>query len=135
VTLNPDKVTIQVRAHPSQKLWQVKRKMANAFKMRLSEFYIKTKQGPLGEEVYDEQLKEYKIDQLHIMRYNREEMEREFPRYLIGFNKDYLNLFLELLRTGREDTKREVLNLLDMLPINFDLKMYIRDTILKNMSA
>ena len=54
VTLNPDKATIIVKAHPNQKLWQVKRKMATAFKLRLSEFFIKTKQGPLDESVYDE---------------------------------------------------------------------------------
>jgi len=28
--------------------------MANAYKIRLSEFYIKTKQGPLDDNVYDE---------------------------------------------------------------------------------
>lgn len=54
VTLNPEKINITVKAHPSQKLWQVKRKMANAYKMKLSEFFIKTKQGPLEESVYDE---------------------------------------------------------------------------------
>jgi hypothetical protein len=60
-------------------------------------------------------------------------MEKEFPRYLIGNNKEYLNMFLELLKFGREDTKREVLSLLEILPINHDLKLYIRDTILKVM--
>jgi hypothetical protein len=107
--------------------------MAIAFKLRLSEFYIKTKSGPLGEEIYDEQVREYKIDSLTIQRYQREDMEKEFPRYLIGNNKEYLSLFLELLKFGREDTKREVLNLLELLPINNDLKYYIRDTILKQM--
>ncbi len=43
--------------------------MANVFKMKLSEFYIKTKGGPLAESVYDEQVKEYKIDNLYINRY------------------------------------------------------------------
>lgn len=46
-----------------------------------------------------------------------EEMEREFPRYLIGYSQEYLNLFLELLKVGQEDCKREVLNLLEILPI------------------
>ena len=65
--------------------------MANAFKLRLSEFYIKTKNGPLDDSVYDEQMLEYKIDALHINRVATEEMEREFPRYLIGYSRDYLN--------------------------------------------
>ena len=74
--------------------------MASAFKLKLSEFYIKTKQGRLDESIYDEQLKEYRIDSLHINRVPMDEMEREFPRYLIGYNNDYLNLFLELLKVG-----------------------------------
>ena len=54
VTLSPDKANIVVKIHHLQKMWQLKRKMANAFKMKLSEFYIKTKQGPLTDDVYDE---------------------------------------------------------------------------------
>lgn len=66
VTLNPDKASIVVKIHNNQKLWQLKRKMANAFKMKLSEFFIKTKSGPLGDEAFDEQLSEYKIEKIHI---------------------------------------------------------------------
>lgn len=54
VTLSPDKANIMVRMHSLQKMWQLKRKMANAFKMKMSEFYIKTKQGPLTDDIYDE---------------------------------------------------------------------------------
>lgn len=56
-------------------------------------------------------------------------MEKEFPRYLIGYNKEYLNQFLDLLKSGKEECKREVLSLLEMLPINIDVKLYMRDTI------
>jgi hypothetical protein len=66
VTLSPDKANIVVKIHNSQKLWQLKRKMANAFRMKLSEFYIKTKSGPLADESYDEQVSEYKIEKIHI---------------------------------------------------------------------
>jgi hypothetical protein len=48
-----------IKVHPNQKLWQLKRLMANVFKLKLSEFYIKTKQGPLEEHVYDDQIKDY----------------------------------------------------------------------------
>lgn len=114
---------------------QVKRKIATIFKMRLSEFFIKTKQGPLDETVYEEQLKEYKIEQLHVSRVPREEMETTFPRFLIGFNKEYLGTFLELLKTGSEECKREVLALLEILPINIDYKLYIRDVVLTKMPS
>jgi len=56
-------------------------------------------------------------------------MEKEFPRFLIGYNNDYLTLFIELLQTGNEECKREVLSLLEILPINIDTKDYIRDGI------
>lgn len=117
-------------AHPHQKFMQVKRKIATIFKLRLSEFFIKTKQGPLDDSVYEEQLKEYKIEMLHVSRVPREEMETTFPRFLIGFNKEYLATFLELLKTGSEECKREVLALLEILPINIDYKLYIRDVVL-----
>lgn len=74
-------------------------------------------------------MKEYKIEALHINRYARDDMEKEFPRYLIGYNKEYLNQFLDLLKSGKEECKREVLSLLEMLPINIDVKLYMRDTI------
>ena len=103
--------------------------MANAYKIRLSEFYIKTKQGPLDDNVYDEQLKDYKIDTLHIHRVPNEEMEKDFPRYIICYNSEFLNQFLDLLRSGQEDCKREVQNLLEILPISPEVKFYIRDKI------
>lgn len=129
VTLNPDKINQQVRVHPNQKLWQLKKKMANAFKLRLSEFYIRTKQGPLDDNIYDDQIKEYSIQQVHIQRVTLEEMEKDFPRYLIGYNQDYLKLFVELLQCGNEVCIREVLSLLEALPMNFDMKDYLREQI------
>lgn len=108
--------------------------MANAFRMKLSEFYIKTKQGPLDDEAFDEQLSEYKIEKIHIQRVNPEEMEKEFPRYIIGYNKDHLNILLELFKNGKEESRREVLNLLEILPINLDLRIQMRDHIINKMS-
>jgi hypothetical protein len=62
-------------------------------------------------------------------------MEREFPRYIIGYNQDYISLFLELLKVGQEECKREVLNLLEILPVNLDVKLYLRETIQKMPST
>jgi hypothetical protein len=50
---------------------------------------------------------------------------------LIGYNNDYIEVFLELLQTGSEECKREVLTLLEILPLNVDLKSHIRDGIMK----
>ena len=49
-------------------------------------------------------------------------MEKEFPRYLIGYNSEYLSVFLELLKSGKEECKREVLSLLEILPVNVEVK-------------
>ena len=40
--------------------------MANTLKLKLSEFYIKTKNGPLDENIYNEQIKDYSIAAVHI---------------------------------------------------------------------
>jgi hypothetical protein len=50
-------------------------------------------------------------------------MDREFPRHIIGYNKDYLSMLLELFKNGKEECRREVLNLLEILPINLDIKI------------
>jgi hypothetical protein len=52
-------------------------------------------------------------------------MEKEFPRYLIGYNSEYTSGFIENLQAGTEESKREVLSLLESLPINIDSKVYI----------
>jgi len=116
--------------HPNQKLWQLKRKMASAFKLKLSEFYIKTKQGPLQDSCYDDTISDYKIEKIHISRFPQEDIEKEFPRYLICYNKNYLSMFLDLLRTSKEECRREILTLLDILPINVDVKLYLRERII-----
>jgi hypothetical protein len=101
--------------------------MATSFKLKLSEFYIKTKQGPLQDSCYDDTISDYKIEKIHIQRFPQEDIEKEFPRYLIGYNKDYLSMFLDLLRTSKEECKREILTLLDNLPINVDIKVFLRE--------
>lgn len=93
--------------------------------MRASEIFIKTKQGPLDENLYEDKFKEYNISTIHFQRIPQEDMEKEFPRYLIGYNAEYTNIFIELLQTGNEECKREVLKLLDILPVNQEFKEYL----------
>lgn len=58
-------------------------------------------------------------------------MEKEFPSYLIGYNLEYTNIFIELLQIGNEICKREVLSLLEILPINIDIKVHIMEQLKK----
>jgi hypothetical protein len=111
-------------------MWQLKRKMASVFRLRLSEFYIKTKTGPLLDSCYDENISDYKIEKIHIQRFPQQDIEKEFPRYLIGYNKEYISIFVDLLRTSKEECRREILILLDNLPINVYVKDYLREKIL-----
>jgi hypothetical protein len=39
-------------------------------------------------------------------------------------------MFLDLLRTSKEECRREILTLLDNLPINVEVKVYLRERIL-----
>ena len=52
-------------------------------------------------------------------------MEKEFPRYLIGYNQEHINVFLQLLAQGNEESKLEVVHLLEMLPINQEIKEFL----------
>ena len=61
-------------------------------------------------------------------------MEKEFPRYLIGYNNEYIQVFLELLKIGTEESKREVLSLIESLPINIDTKVYLSKAISENLN-
>jgi hypothetical protein len=58
-------------------------------------------------------------------------MERDFPRYLIGYNMDYISLFIDLLSKSNEVCSREVLSLLESLPFNKDTKEYLQQSIFK----
>ena len=42
-------------------MMQLKRKLSKAFNLPLSEFYLKTKNGPLEDFYYDDCIKEYTI--------------------------------------------------------------------------
>jgi hypothetical protein len=44
---------------------------------------------------------------------------------------EYTGMFLDLLRTSKEECKREILTLLEILPINLDVKVFLRERILK----
>jgi hypothetical protein len=44
-------------------------------------------------------------------------------------------MFLELLKTSKEECRREILTLLDTLPINVDVKFYLREKIIQGEKA
>ena len=50
------------------------------------------------------------------------DMQNEFPKYLIGYNNEYIMHFIDLLANSNEICSREVLNLLESLPYNNEIK-------------
>jgi len=57
-------------------------------------------------------------------------MEKEFPRYYIGYTKNYIDMFLTLLGKG-EQSARESLSLLETLPINYEIRENLKSEPLK----
>jgi len=121
----PEKMTTQVRVGANSKLLQLKRNIASQFKIKMSEFYIKTKTGPLDDQTYNEPVRDYQISSIAIAKYEIEEMKTHFPRYLIGHNIEYVNMFFDLLARSNEMCQREVLQLLENLPYNPEVKEYL----------
>lgn len=60
------------------------RQTAAVFNLKMSEFYIFTKQGPLPDEMYNLPMKNYDLKEVVMSRVPQERMEKEFPSYVIG---------------------------------------------------
>jgi len=64
-------------------------------------------------------------------------MEKEFPSYVIGYNKECLELFLDVLKNHDDAITNEAISLIELLQINPKIKNYLNDKItkLKNINA
>ena len=57
-------------------------------------------------------------------------MEKEFPSYMIGYNLESLDVFLDVLRNHDHDAITiEVISLIELLQINPKIKNYLSDKI------
>ena len=56
VSLDPDNIKQVILVNSTMQIWQVIIQIARAFKFRLSEFQIITRNGPLGEKIYSDQV-------------------------------------------------------------------------------
>jgi|APSaa5957512535_1039671.scaffolds.fasta_scaffold61957_2 hypothetical protein len=64
-------------------------------------------------------------------------MEKEFPSYIIGYSKDCLDIFLEVLNNRDDAIINEVISLIELLQINPKIKTFLSDKIakFKNINA
>jgi len=53
--------------------------------MKMSEFFILAKSGPLPSYMYNDKMKEYDLKEIQLQRILTEKLEKELPTYLIGY--------------------------------------------------
>lgn len=58
-------------------------------------------------------------------------MEKEFPSYVIGYHRECLDVFLEVLSNRDDAITNEVISLIELLQINPKIKNYLNDKICK----
>lgn len=56
IKLDPDEEGLEVEVNLNCSFWELMRKSSIALNLKMSEFYILTKQGPLEEDVYNKQM-------------------------------------------------------------------------------
>ena len=103
----------------------------------MSEIYIFTRQGPLPDNVYNDYMKDYDLKEVQFQRRLIEDLERESPSYVIGYQKDCMEVFLEVLTNHDDKTTNEAISLIELLQINPKTKTNLSENIakLKNISA
>ena len=57
-------------------------------------------------------------------------MEKEFPSYVIGYSRECLDIFLEVLNNRDDAIINEVISLIELLQINPKIKTYLSERIL-----
>ena len=64
-------------------------------------------------------------------------MEKEFPSYVIGYSKECLELFLDVLKNHDDAITNEAISLVELLQINPRIKSNLNERInkLKNIDA
>jgi hypothetical protein len=64
IKLDPDGVRSEIEVNINCKFWELMRKSSQLLNLKMSEFYIFTKQGPLPESVYNEYMKDYDLKEV-----------------------------------------------------------------------
>jgi len=123
VTLLPDQKQDFVIVNQKQLIWQIILQISKKFGLRVSEFVIMTKNGPLSERVYNEQVARYEISSLNIQRKDIKEMNEQNPRRVISQNQDFVKCLISML-IGSDgfNFKNEIINLIESMPVNTILK-------------
>ena len=64
IKLDPDGVRSEVEVNLNCKFWELMRKSALLLNIKMSEFYILTKQGALPDNIYNDFMKDYDLKEV-----------------------------------------------------------------------
>lgn len=131
VKLDPGGARTEVEVNLNCTFWELMRQCGELLDLKLSEFYIFTKQGPLPDHIYNHYMKDYDLTQVQFERVPQDRMEKEFPSYVIGYHRECLDVFLEVLSNRDDAITNEVISLIELLQINPKIKNYLNDKICK----
>ena len=131
IKLDPDGVRSEVDININCKFWELMRKSAQLLNLKMSDFYILTKQGHLPETVYNDYMKDYDIKEVQFQRKSQDDMEKEFPSYVIGYQKESLQTILDVLKNQDNEIICETIGLIELLQINPQFKNFISDRLNK----
>ena len=92
--------------------------------LRISEFQIITKKGPLDQSIYYDGVSSYVIKHLQISRVDEQKLNNENPRRIIGQDKLFVRQLLDLLVkiSAHENVAREMISLIEELPVNLEMQ-------------
>jgi hypothetical protein len=127
VKLEPDEVRYEVEVNINCQFWELMRKTASALNLKMSEFLIFTKQGPLPDEMYSYPMKNYDLKEVVMTRVATERMEKEFPSFVIGYSQECLDVFLDVLKNPNDAIASEVIGLIEAIQLSPKIKSYLNE--------
>ena len=86
VTLSPDNLKVRVQVNNNCKFWQLMFQMSEFFNLKMSEFYIIAKNGPLNNITYNDYMRNYNISDISMQRVVPEAQEKQQPNFVIGYD-------------------------------------------------
>lgn len=131
IKLDPDDIQAEVEVNLNCKFWELMRICSQLFQIKMSEFFIFTKQGPLPNHMYNDFMRDYDLKEVQLQRLPQERLESELPSYVIGFDSDNINALLNALKSKDDTIANETIALFDLLQMNPRIKKYISETIAK----
>ena len=66
IKLDPDDIQAEVEVNLNCKFWELMRICAQLFSIKMSEFFIFTKQGPLPNHMYNDFMRDYDLKEVQL---------------------------------------------------------------------